>query len=109
MTVSQVLRDSGKLVEKGWVRGSFFQSGRYCALGALRQTVFGTPLRCGSNAEFQAATELLAKVMKEQFETKMSNGNYGQMIIVDVNDEHAKNRREIVACFEKAANLAECE
>jgi hypothetical protein len=102
---SQLLREAGELVEKGWVRGSFYQSGRYCSIGALRQSAFGVPWQCKTSAQYRYATQLLARVMSEQFDIPMSW--VPQQVVVAVNDEHAKNGKEIVACFEKAANLAE--
>jgi hypothetical protein len=108
MDKAQLLRESAKLIEKGWVRNQFYNIGRYCSLGALRQTAFGSPFNCKASPEFNAATELLAEVMQEQFNTKIEIITaHGQCLIVDANDVRAKNRKEIVACFEKAAMLAE--
>lgn len=38
-----VLIDARKLIEQGWVKGTYERDGRYCMLGALDTVIWGHP------------------------------------------------------------------
>ena len=41
--VTGVLIDARKLIEQGWVKGTYERDGRYCMIGALSTVVWGNP------------------------------------------------------------------
>jgi hypothetical protein len=109
MKTSEVLRESAKKIEKGWVRGQYEQSGRVCSMGAIQKTIFGHADQCSRNDERDklraSAMGLLSEAMRAQF-NKAREYDDGYTIVI-CNDELTKNRKEIIACFEKAAARAE--
>lgn len=103
MKASDILREAAKEVDKNWCRYNFTQSGRVCAVGALRKATLGSAkLVPKGNRDYEEAVEALEASMREHLPLA-EHRHAGESYIAHVNDEVAKNRKDISRCMEKAA------
>ena len=106
---SEILREAASEVDAHWGRGSYVQSGRVCALGAINKAMWGNPNPVRSPRDeylYGVVTDALSHVLIEQGfppDPESRIGSHPRGHIVYVNDELAKSRKDISSCMEKAA------
>lgn len=96
--VADKLREARALIGCGWTRKEYRRNvaGRqcYCMYGALQQAINGDAEDCSVSPVFALASKTLMRAIAPR-------------TIISFNDYAAKNKREVLAAFDKAIELAE--
>lgn len=91
---SEILECAAKLLETaGWTQGEYFDEGKYCVVGALRQCEFGTPFYAHQSWTMNTARRYLAATLPA------SAGND----ITAYNDKRGQKKTTIINKLRKAA------
>jgi len=92
MNVSEVLNKAADLIEeKGWVQEAFSNRYGYCAIGAIRECIWGKDVPSNSPELWDGAIERLVKTVREAH-------------IPSWNDAEGRTKEEVIAKLREAAN-----
>lgn len=117
-TVSQILTEAGDLVAAHWYQGAMLRTvadySCYCAAGAIRQALTGTPRLPADNDTLDTYAAALSALrdganivpFDDPEGESRSDFENPECDVIDWNDHGSRTQAEVVDAFRKAAELA---
>lgn len=99
IAVIDLLSKARAVVQAGWVQGSYYEAGNYCAVGALGRAAHMTGIGFSSDPLYIRGTarRVLSKVVDPKSYNKRPHS-----VITNWNDTRGRTKEQILAGFDRA-------